>query len=78
MAKEAKTTKTEKAPAKAVKKAEAVNSWANLSLKELKAELEKLTLDVKTGKEQNTSLVKKLKRLIAQEMTKLNLNKSVK
>lgn len=50
-------------------------SWSKMSLKELKAEYERLSMDIKLGKEANTSLARKLKRLIAKEMTKINLNK---
>jgi len=65
MAKEETTKTTEK-----VKVSEA--SWNKMSLKELKAEFERLSMDIKLGKEANTSLVKKLRKLIAREMTKLN------
>jgi len=65
MAKAETKTTTEK-----VNKSE--TAWNKMSLKELKAEYERLTMDIKLGKEANTSLSKKLKRLVAREMTKLN------
>jgi len=65
MAKEETKKTTEK-----VNKSE--STWSKMSLKELRAEFEKLSMDIKLGKEANTSLAKKLKKLIAREMTKLN------
>lgn len=68
MAKEAKKDTTEN-------KNKSESTWKNMSLKELRAELERLEMDIKLNKEANTSLSKKLRRLIAREMTKLNLTK---
>lgn len=50
------------------KKVETIDN-ANKTVAELRVELNKLRLDVKTGKEANTSLVKKLKREIARKLT---------
>jgi hypothetical protein len=55
-----------------VKKAKnkANDAWAKMSIAELKIELQKLALDIKTGREKNTSLSKQLKKHIARELTK--------
>lgn len=68
MAKAETKTTTEKV--EKVNKSEA--AWSKMSLKELKAEYERLSMDIKLGKEANTSLSRKLKKMIAREMTKLN------
>lgn len=68
MAKEETKKTTEKV--EKANKSEA--AWSKMSLKELRAESERLAMDIKLGKEANTSLSKKLKRLVAKEMTKLN------
>lgn len=49
-----------------------VASWSKMNLPQLKAEYEKLIMDIKLGKEANTSLSKKLRRMIAREVTKLS------
>jgi ribosomal protein L29 len=62
---ETKNTKAEKAN-------KSVADWSKLSLRDLRSEYEKLKMDIKLGRENNTSLVRKLKVVIAREMTKLN------
>lgn len=70
---DSKSTPKAKKPAKekkpAVKK-DTVKDWEGKSVTELKLELQKIVLDVRTGKQKNTSLVKKLKKVIARELTK--------
>ena len=44
------------------------------TLKELRLELQKLILDVRSGKEKNTSLIKESKKEIARLLTKLKIN----
>lgn len=66
--------KVEKKTTEKVNKSE--SAWSNMSIKELKTELEKLSMDIKLGKEANTSLAKKLRRLIAKEITMAKLNKT--
>lgn len=56
--KKAKTTKVEK-----------VAETASKSVSELRVDLHKLRLDVKTGKESNTSLIRKLKKEIARKLS---------
>lgn len=68
MAKEETKTKTEKV--EKVNKSE--TAWSKMSLQELRSEYERLSMDIKLGKEANTSLSRKLKKMIAREMTKLN------
>ncbi len=55
------------------KKVSTNSSSESRSLKELKMEMQKLSLDVRTGKEKNTSLIRKLRRDIARQVTKLNV-----
>ena len=47
-----------------------VKSYEDLSVHELRTELQKVILDIRTGKERNTSLVKKIKLNIARKLTK--------
>ncbi|MEP7103713.1 MAG: hypothetical protein ABI721_03325 [Candidatus Dojkabacteria bacterium] len=73
MAEEKKTkkTKVEEEVKEVVKKTKkAVVSFENKTVSELKIELQKLLLDIRTGKEKNTSLVKKLKLALARLKTK--------
>ncbi len=44
------------------------------TISELRLELQKLILDVRSGKEKNTSLIKKTKKEIARLLTKLKIN----
>lgn len=44
------------------------------TLKELRLELQKLVLDVRSGKEKNTSLIRRTKKEIARLLTKLKIN----
>lgn len=62
MAKESTTTTKDD-------KKKSSDQWKDMSVKEMKRELEKLHLDVRVGKEKNTSLVKGLKKLIAKKLT---------
>lgn len=43
------------------------------SVAEMKIELQKVMIDIQTGKEKNTSLIKKIKREIARNLTKSNV-----
>ncbi|MEO6728977.1 MAG: hypothetical protein ABIM99_03580 [Candidatus Dojkabacteria bacterium] len=72
MAEDKKTTKKEKTvkEPKAKKEKKTVVSFENKSVSELKSDLQKLLLDIRTGKEKNTSLVKKLKVTLARLKTK--------
>ena len=49
---------------------------ASKSLKELQVELQKLSLEIKTGKESNTSLLRNTRKEIARKLTELNSHKN--
>lgn len=49
-----------------------LSKWEKLDVKELKKELSALTLNIKVGKEENTSLKKALRKLIARKLTQEN------
>ncbi|MFS8130794.1 MAG: hypothetical protein ACMG57_02330 [Candidatus Dojkabacteria bacterium] len=71
MAEEKKTKKTrEVKEPKAKKEKKTVVSFEGKSVSELKTDLQRLLLDIRTGKEKNTSLVKKLKVTLARLKTK--------
>lgn len=79
MAKETKKAKTETKTGKAVeaktkKATDFLSKFKGMTVKELKLELQKLSLAVKTGDESDTSKIKKLKKYIARELTKANSN----
>ncbi|SRR5260221_8793920 len=63
------------ASVKTEKKVKAVKAkkvtWEGMSIDSLKLELQKLTLDVRTGREKNTSIIKRLRKHIARELTNL-------
>lgn len=46
-----------------------IEEWQNKSSVELKDILQKLVIDIASGKEKNTSLKRKLKKLIAKKLT---------
>jgi len=46
------------------------------TLPEMRIGLQRLILDVKSAKETNTSLIKKLKKEIAKELTKINMSQA--
>lgn len=56
--------------AKEVKKEEAKSTTKNKTVEELRNDLQETYLKVKTGIEKNTSLIRKLKKQIARELTK--------
>lgn len=62
-------------PAKTSKKKE-VASDNSKSVRELKVELQKLSLEIKTGKESNTSLLRKTRKEIARKLSELNSHKN--
>jgi ribosomal protein L29 len=57
---------------KTTKKTTAKKSVESKSVYELKADLQKLLLEVKSGKQEDTSLIKKLKKQIARNLTREN------
>lgn len=63
MAKKETTKKTE----------EKKTNLNEMTLKELRSELQKVSLNVASGKENNTSLIKKIKTEIARKLTQNNL-----
>ncbi len=65
-----KAPKAKKTTKKTAPKKDIVKEWEGKTLPELKMELQKLALDVKTGKQKNTSLLGKLRKVIARELTK--------
>jgi len=67
-----KVEKVEKAEKKAKSSVKTIAEWKNKSIKELKIEFQKLNLEVKTGKEQNTALIRKLRKHIARALTQTN------
>jgi hypothetical protein len=66
----AKKTKAVKSEAKKESKPNQATQWEGKSVSELKITMQKIILDLRTGKEKNTSLVRKLRRQIARELTK--------
>ncbi len=62
-------TKKKSAPVKSVKKKTGKPN-SEKSVIEMKNELQKLMLDVKSGSESNTSLIRKLRKDIARKITK--------
>lgn len=70
-AKSEKTVDSKKSEKKTEKVVTKVN-YANMTVVELRAELQKITLRIKVGEEPNTSLVSLVKRQIAKKLTKLN------
>jgi ribosomal protein L29 len=57
---------------KNTKKKNKLSNYAEMSVKDLKFELQKVLLNVRTGKESNTSLISKIKREIARKLTNSN------
>lgn len=46
-------------------------------ISELRAEVQRLVIDIKSGKESNTSLLRNARKEVARALTKLNSNKSI-
>lgn len=46
-----------------------IEEWQSKSVAELKDVLQKLSIDITSGKEKNTSLKKRLKKIIAKKLT---------
>ncbi len=65
-----KTEETSVVETKEAPKSKLNDTWAKMSVAELKVELQKLVLDIKTGREKNTAIAKRLKKHIARELTK--------
>lgn len=74
MAEEKATKKTTKKAAKEETKARGIKDWEGKNVSELRVELQKILIDIRTGKERNTSLIKKLKRTIANLKTRESLD----
>ena len=66
MSDDSKTKKTEE---KKTVKSKTSKEWEKMDVRSLKVELQKLTLDVRTGVEKNTSLLKKVRKIIAKKLT---------
>jgi len=67
-----KIEKTETVTKKVKVKTNPSEAWAKMPLNEMRKELQKLTISIKTGSEKNTSLVKKLRKQISIALTKNN------
>ena len=71
--KKEKVTKSEKATETKTKKSvDFLSKFKGMSTNELKLELQKLVLAIRTGDETDTSKIKKLKKYIAKELTQAN------
>ncbi len=57
---------------KTTEKKEKAIKFADMDLKDLKIELQKVYLNVKTGEEKNTTKVRQIKKEIARKLTALN------
>jgi ribosomal protein L29 len=67
---EKKTTKKADKVEKTEKVEKKTTDFKDMSVAELKLEIQKVSIDVRTGKEKNTSLLKKLKKQVARIQTK--------
>lgn len=70
---EKKEAKKETVSKKVEKKANKLKDFEKMELGELRDELQKLHLLVKTGEEKDTSLVRKVKKLIARKLTSMKI-----